>query len=92
MIITPSPSVMPVMAMRTINLEKVRLDLNDIRLAIKDAKFNAVFCFFVNNKYAFLTPNIVFKFKEINIYDDDKNFAAVYADYRMPYFQCQQVR
>jgi hypothetical protein len=32
---TPTPSIIPIMAMRTINFENVRLDLNVIRLAMK---------------------------------------------------------
>jgi hypothetical protein len=32
---------MPIMAIRTINFEKVRFDLNDIRADINEAKLNA---------------------------------------------------
>ncbi|GAA3967810.1 hypothetical protein GCM10022210_15770 [Mucilaginibacter dorajii] len=45
-IITPKPSIMPIMAMRTISFENVRFDLNVIRADIKEAKLNAE-CFLV---------------------------------------------
>jgi hypothetical protein len=41
------------MAMRTISFEKVRFDLNVMRLAINQAKFNAkqIFCTFANMRF-----------------------------------------
>ena len=40
-IITPKPSIIPTMAIRTISFEKVRLDLKVMREAMNEAKFNA---------------------------------------------------
>ncbi len=42
--------------MRTISFENVRFELNDIRAAIKDAKFNAVmfFCNLANMQFYYL--------------------------------------
>lgn len=46
-IITDNPSIIPRIAIRTINLEKVRLELKDIRFAMKKGKFNTEIVFFV---------------------------------------------
>jgi hypothetical protein len=55
------------MAIRTISLEKVRVDLNVMRLAIKDAKLNAGMFLYLR-KYALLTLKMQYE------YDQDKHF------------------
>jgi hypothetical protein len=40
-IITPKPSMIPTTAIRTISLEKVRFDWNEMREDINEAKLNA---------------------------------------------------
>jgi hypothetical protein len=58
---------MPTMAIRTISFEKVRVDLNVMRLAIKDAKLNAGMFLYLR-KYALLTLKMQYE------YDQDKHF------------------
>lgn len=48
---------MPTIAMRTINFENVRLDLNVIRLAINDAKLNAGMIFVSSQICGFAVKN-----------------------------------
>jgi hypothetical protein len=44
---------MPIIAIRTINFENVRFDLNVIRADIKEAKLNGrlIFCTFANMRF-----------------------------------------
>jgi len=44
---TARPSIIPRIAIRTISFEKVRLELNVIRFAMKKGKFNPEMVFFV---------------------------------------------
>jgi hypothetical protein len=46
-IITARPSIIPRIAILTINFENVRFELNVIRLAMKNGKFNSKKVFFV---------------------------------------------
>jgi hypothetical protein len=48
---------MPTIAIRTINFEKVRFDLNVIRLATNQVKLNAA-CFFVPSQICGFTANL----------------------------------
>jgi hypothetical protein len=50
---------MPTIAIRTMSFENVRVDLNVIRLAIKDAKLNAGMFFVPSQICAFAVKNAV---------------------------------
>jgi len=52
-IITASPSIIPRIAILTISFEKVRFELNVIRLAMKKGKFNSEKVFLYLSKDAF---------------------------------------
>jgi uncharacterized protein YbbC (DUF1343 family) len=56
------------MAMRTINFENVRFDLNVMRLATNQAKFNANRDFLYLRKYALLTLKLVLLYFTINTF------------------------
>ena len=55
---------MPTMAIRTINFENVRVDLNVMRPAINDAKLNAGMFLYLR-KYAFLRLNIQYEYATV---------------------------
>ena len=52
-IITARPSIIPRIAIRTISFEKVRLELNVMRFAMKKGKFNPEIVFLYLSKDAF---------------------------------------
>ncbi len=58
---------MPTIAIRTMSFENVRVDLNVIRLAMKDAKLNAGMFLYLR-KYALLQLKMQYD------YDKDKHF------------------
>jgi hypothetical protein len=60
----PKPSAMPKMAMRTIILENVRLDLKEIRPAINEEIFNFLFL---------SIANMLIRMENHKLYDKSEN-------------------